>query len=278
MPNKNDWFITTASVAGKSHVERAIPCQDSSYHQIVNGVLFAAVADGAGSQSHSEIGAELACRVAVKNLIDHFERNKQSDFSKVNEREWKRQVQNSVTGILLAFELEASKQGIDSKSMACTLMAAIITPKGILGFHIGDGRGCYQTPAGNWEPLFKPFKGEFANETVFITSAPVIGADWELYVDTFIHPEPIAAVALLSDGCEMHSFECHIVDPVTGNYSDPNRPFPGFFNPILKTLRQLAGSKSQDEVNQTWRDFLTNGTDTIANEADDKTMLVAFLN
>lgn len=278
MPNKNNWFITTASVAGKSHVERDIPCQDSSHFEILEDIVFAAVADGAGSQSHSEIGSKLACREAVAKLIEYYSRNKTTDFSKVNEREWKKHVQGIVTNILLEFNLEASKHGIEAKSMACTLMAAIITPKGILGFHVGDGRGCYQTPAGNWEALFKPFKGEFANETVFITSAPVIGTDWELYVDTFMHLEPISAVALLSDGCEMHSFECHIVDPVTGNYSDPNRPFPGFFNPVLKTLKQLASSKSQAEVDSTWRAFLENGTDTISNEADDKTMLVAFLN
>jgi hypothetical protein len=46
--------VTAASVAGKGHIERGLPCQDAFEFTDPNKQwIVAAVADGAGSQPHS---------------------------------------------------------------------------------------------------------------------------------------------------------------------------------------------------------------------------------
>jgi hypothetical protein len=193
-----------------------------------------------------------------------------------DEKTTKLVVANTIQTILAELTVKASELGIDLKSLACTLMTVIGTPNWLLGFQIGDGRACYQDNSQNWHPLFVPFKGEFANETVFITSSPLLGGDLDQYVNIFSFEGHYLPFALLSDGCEMHSFECHVVNAETGHYSDPNRPFPGFFNPVLNTLKNLASKKSVAEVKAEWTNFLDQGTEGFRNESDDKTMLIAF--
>src|SRR5438128_789530 len=66
VPNESTWRCVNKSVVGTSHVDDGKPCQDSSISEIVGNVLIVAVADGAGSAIHSEIGAEIATNTAVE--------------------------------------------------------------------------------------------------------------------------------------------------------------------------------------------------------------------
>ena len=63
------WRVVAASVCGTSHQKRSQPCQDDHFwHSRNDGVLIAAVADGAGSASLGEVGAQIAVRTAVERL------------------------------------------------------------------------------------------------------------------------------------------------------------------------------------------------------------------
>ncbi|MGB3559461.1 MAG: protein phosphatase 2C domain-containing protein, partial [Geitlerinemataceae cyanobacterium] len=67
-PSTN-WRVVAASVCGTSHQKRSQPCQDAHCWQITpEGVLVAAVADGAGSAAFGEVGAQKAVRTAVDRL------------------------------------------------------------------------------------------------------------------------------------------------------------------------------------------------------------------
>jgi len=278
MANEQSWYVTAASVAGKGHIERGLPCQDAfDFTEPNKNWIVAALADGAGSQPHSEIGSNLACKSVIRLLKEAvLANNWHNSIELPSEKQVQIIVANTIQTILAELTVKASELNIEVKSLACTLMTVIATPNWLLGFQIGDGRACYQDKDQNWHPLFVPFKGEFANETVFITSAPLLSGNLDQYVNIFRFVGYQMPFALLSDGCEMHSFECHVVNSVTGHYSDPNKPFPGFFNPVLNTLRNLASKKSIAEVNKEWTNFLDQGTDGFRNESDDKTMLIAF--
>ncbi|MBK7438376.1 MAG: protein phosphatase 2C domain-containing protein [Saprospiraceae bacterium] len=41
---------------------------------------------------------------------------------------------------------------------------------GLICSHIGDGRAGYQDNENTWHSVLEPFKGEEANQTIFITS------------------------------------------------------------------------------------------------------------
>ncbi len=278
MSNNQNWYVTAASVAGKGHVERDLPCQDAHHYTPAGrNWMVAAVADGAGSQTHSEYGSQLACQQVVKLLSESVVHHKWVQTSTIPDtRTLNLVVSNIIVTVLAELNVKAAELGVDIKSLACTLMAVVGTEHGLFGFQVGDGRGCYLDNDGIWKPLFVPFRGEFANETIFLTSSPLIGGDINEYVTVFRFEGDKLPFALLSDGCEMASFECHIVDDETGHFSDPNRPFPGFFNPILQTLRSMADKNTPEVVNHNWAQFLDSGTERLSTESDDKTMLVAF--
>ena len=68
--------------------------------------------------------------------------------------------------------------------------------------------------------------------------------------------EPLA-FALLSDGCEKHSFECSHFDENEEKWSDPNTPYPKFFNPLVTNLRAAAESDTpQGLIEKKWASFL----------------------
>ena len=63
------WNILAVSATGTSHQRGNKPCQDFCLSSILpGGMLVSAVADGAGSASHAEIGAETACRALIAFL------------------------------------------------------------------------------------------------------------------------------------------------------------------------------------------------------------------
>src|SRR5437867_2969730 len=65
------WSTLGASVAGTSHRQRCVPCQDAFRLCAFGPVgewLAIAAADGAGSASHSEVGATTACDELVRRV------------------------------------------------------------------------------------------------------------------------------------------------------------------------------------------------------------------
>jgi serine/threonine protein phosphatase PrpC len=63
------WRVAAASVCGTSHAKIGKPCQDTYRWAVLpEGTLVAAVADGAGSAAHAEVGAARAAQTAVDTL------------------------------------------------------------------------------------------------------------------------------------------------------------------------------------------------------------------
>ena len=153
------WMGTSVSTVGRGHVAKGLPCQDVSGVSLEDDVAVIVVSDGAGSARHSEQGATGAVEVATQVLR---ETAPWSDSEDVKER------------ILVACRAEMIKRskelGCSVAELAATLAFVAITGEMSIAGNLGDGivaafRGDRS------EVLIKPVRGEFANETVFLTSS-----------------------------------------------------------------------------------------------------------
>lgn len=268
------WQLAYASVLGNSHIKEGLPCQDAHFIHENESNIIAVVCDGAGSCPHSEIGAEwvsnfIGTQLAYVAKTEQFIENQK-------DTDWKVLVYDLIKTTQLALAAFAESEKYDYKDLSCTVIAAIVTPEKLLTFHIGDGRGGYMDADGDWKSFMTPFHGAEANETVFVTSS--IWENPEIYIETNSIQASIHAFCLLSDGCEKASFLCNLYDEVTEKYSDPNLPFPPFFNPNIAALKSLSESNTpQDDVNTLWETFLTNGNTKLSYETDDKTLVLGVL-
>ena len=174
-------------------------------------------------------------------------------------------------------------QDITLKSLSATAIVVIHAPIGILAVHIGDGRAGYKNENGEWKKIITPHKGEEANQTIFLSSD-----FWDIHYyvmsNKFV-PEAVVvrekpiAFSLMSDGCESTAWLYNQKDEKTGNFFDPNVPFPDFFNPLCNTLQSFHKEKVDlGERKEKWKNFITSGNKSFEREQDDKTMILGVLN
>src|SRR5471030_1755942 len=70
--SQNHWRVFGASVRGKSHLDKGLPCQDAHAQVVVDDILVAIVCDGAGSARHSEQGAQFVATQTVLALAERL--------------------------------------------------------------------------------------------------------------------------------------------------------------------------------------------------------------
>ncbi len=280
------WFIVNASVPGKSHILKQIPCQDSAFFlSLTDGWGISVCCDGAGSAEKSNIGAAFVATEAVprffKELIEH-----EGWISKKrlpDEEEWQVLATEALQKSFGALQIYADHSQTDISSLACTVIVVIHSPLGLLVTHIGDGRAGFCDENGHWQSIITPHKGEEANQTIFLTSHTWL-KNRDMRMSGVLVPEcrviskKTTAFVLMSDGCEHHSFECSVFDNELQKWSDPNRPYPKFFDPLVSQIREVATQKQTNlTMNESWKQFLESGTEGLKNEQDDKTMLLGIL-
>jgi hypothetical protein len=274
-PVKNKWLIAAASVIGKSHIQNNLPCQDK--HALTDlgaGWGIAISCDGAGSARQSHKGAEFVATNAsavFKHLIETQGWAKQNKLPESNQ--WRKLSVEALHSVRLSLDNFAKKQETPIGDLACTIIVVIYSPTGLLLTHVGDGRAGYCNRAGEWLPLMVPWKGEEANQTIFLTSS--IWQSPEKFIESNVFRDIPVAFTLMSDGCENHSFELGEFDTTKQKFIEKNNPYPKFFNPLVEQLRRSSASGMSDkEIQENWKKFLTNGTPKLIEESDDKTMII----
>ncbi len=281
VPDKH-WLVLAESVIGKSHIDRKQPCQDNHFNlPLKNNWGIAVVCDGAGSVQNSHLGSSFTAKEAVpryfKELIEREGWIEKNTLPHVEV--WNILAKKELQNCYGALKIFADSAGYEVQSLACTVIIVVYSPLGLLVAHIGDGRAGYKTKEGDWFSALKPHKGEEANQTIFLTSTAWI-MDESLQLSEVNVPEcrvidtPVDAFVLMSDGCEMHSFSCSHFDEENQRWSDPNIPFDKFFNPLIEQIPAIAQTA---DVNEKWKSFLENGTESLKNEPDDKTMILGML-
>lgn len=68
-----------ASVAGPYHIKNDIPCQDSCAVKETEDFMIGVVADGVGSQIHSDIGSSIGAKVSVEYCAEHLKKGMADD-------------------------------------------------------------------------------------------------------------------------------------------------------------------------------------------------------
>ena len=245
------WTAVARSDMGTNHQEQGLPCQDYGNFCLFNDVMVGAVADGAGSAKHSDVGAQLA----VEGVLGYLGGIVQYS-QPLSEQEARKLFTQTLKKVLRSLHRQAAKDGYAVSELACTLLVFIATPDWLTAMQIGDGFIVVRSPESVPQLLFQPDKGEFANETTFITSENALE---EMQVQVFPHQQEFICAA--TDGLER----------VAIRLSDWT-PFSPFFQPLEECLREPTSQQEKDEYIQ---NFLASER-LNRRTSDDKTLLLCL--
>ncbi len=177
------WKAIACSETGTSHQKSGLPCQDYAEFIRVNDsgkldnngdVIIGAVSDGAGSCKHSDVGSKLAVETALKDLADwpKYLKDRNEDSSEKILRKFANEdFQETLRKVQEAFDTKAREINCSPKDLSCTLLVVVATPDWLAAMQIGDGFIVIKKPESEYQLLFHPSKGEYANETTFVTAS-----------------------------------------------------------------------------------------------------------
>ena len=187
------WRAVAGSTAGTAHIRRGIPGQDYCLLELFgdDGTILVAIgADGAGSASHGQRGAELACTRMLARIIWYLDWHDNA-LERLNGdiiRKWVEWTREDL-------ELEASYLDVPARSLACTLLGVVASRFRTICFQIGDGAIVLRTVSEPLHVVFWPQSGEYANMTRFLTDVTALHS-----LDVYVADEEVFDVALFTDG------------------------------------------------------------------------------
>jgi hypothetical protein len=249
-PPSSDWRILAASVPGTSHGKTGTPCQDAHAYRQLNGTAVLVAADGAGSADRSAQGAATAAETAANVLADAL-----AWGWPASEPEWQAVFERVYQQARAAVVYMAEAQALAPRSFASTLLCVAASDQGLAVAQLGDGLAVATLDGGDWYLAATPQRGEYANETYFLTQAGSLPP-----VDVRLYAEPVQAVAVMTDGLLRLVLDM--------NRNQPHRPF---FQPLLAFAAQVS---DPGEANAQLTAFL--GSERVnARTDDDKTLVLA---
>ena len=249
------WRIIPASVAGASHLHQGLPCQDAHYWEILpEGVLIAAVADGAGSAALAEVGSQIAVGAAVETV----RKNPQSlTTPPEDEATWHQFLRHTLKAASLSVSAEAVMRDAQVRDLATTLILVIATPTIVAVAQIGDGAVVIKDGQGSLFTLSAPQQGEYINETTFLISDHAVEkAQFKVWQGEIDH------LAVFSDGLQLLALEM-----------PDGSPFEPFFKPLFHFVTEAP---DEEEARQQLAKFLSSDRVTQRTD-DDVTLFLASL-
>ena len=193
------WKRAVATSLGRSHAEHLTPCQDSVATTYRRNVSVIALADGAGSSRHSEVGSMICARTLCSIMCRHFDEIIHMDTSEARLR-----ILQTIRDQLKA---EATLRNLDLGDLSTTALAVAVKKNHYIAFHLGDGVIGAEVllPSGlrSLRTISPPENGEYSNETHFVTSSSAHDHA-RLHVGLIKHgsQERISGFVLMSDGPE----------------------------------------------------------------------------
>lgn len=255
--NAEVWRVAHASAIGVSHLEQKTECQDRFACKTIKTnadgeVLVAVVADGAGSTSHGQHGAQKACELFIEQIVSFLNAENISIESITAEfgTRWLEYFQRKIVEM-------AEKEKKTPRDFATTLVAAVAGEKCAVFFQIGDGGIVISTSgaAKSYRFALPPHESEYVNLTDFLTDVDANEKLKFAKVD-----EKIEDIILFSDG----------IYSVAVDYQT-NQPHEPFLMPMIAPLRN---SQNLNGLNTKLENFLASPK---LNEKtdDDKTIILA---
>jgi serine/threonine protein phosphatase PrpC len=255
------WKAIARSVIGSGHQEQQIPCQDYSQYQLLDSgnIIIGAVADGAGSAFLSHVGAEIAVKSALAYLQQwHDFRQRHASFSpsELSEPQLTHFFSKLIQRIQRTLERQSQLLDCPLSALATTLLVFAANQEGAIAMQIGDGFLLVRPQGEDYQLLFRPDKGEFINETTFVTSATALD-----FLQVSICPKPLEFICAATDGLEK----------VAIKYSDWS-PFPPFFKPLETFLQETP----DPEAEANYLEQFLNSERLNHRTQDDKTLLLCL--
>lgn len=215
-------------------------------------MLIAVVADGAGSTTDGQIGAEVACRIFTEIVTD-FLKVKDASVKSLNQdfgRLWISYFQQKI-----ARTAEQNKK--EMRDYASTFVGAVVGERAAAFYQIGDG-GIVFSPSGasaSYRFAIAPVEAEYVNVTDFVTDETAAERlRFELV------EEKIEDLILFSDG----------IYAVAVDYQK-GAPHEPFLMPMIAPLRNGAAANG---LNEKLENFLSSPKINEKTD-DDKTIILA---
>lgn len=249
------WKITGSSVTGRSHADRGETGQDCHRAGCVRigdrEYFIGIVADGAGSTTSGGEGAEIACGCMYDRIAGTL--REMADLSCITDAE----IRDWIGTSRAAIAAEAVSTERRMKEYACTLLGVVAGQDHTIFFQIGDGAIVVSSDNGEYETIFWPDQGEYANVTFFLTDDQ-FSDHLSIRHCTSAPPE----IALFTDG----------VQSLALSFAQ-KKAHAGFFRPLFDALRRHPETGFLDFSGQL-HGFLTRD-DVSARSDDDKTLVLA---
>ena len=161
------WMGAKAAHAGQRHVEKEACCEDVALASIDDDVAIVVVSDGAGSARYAAEGAAVAAQTTIDVLRTTIP---WTDADAVREA--------LATACIAEMNKRAGALGSHVRDLAATLAFVAVNQEQFLAGNLGDGLvvAAQSSSAGLGRPhvLIGQDRGEFVNETVFLTSAAAV--------------------------------------------------------------------------------------------------------
>lgn len=216
--------IVAASVAGKFHASKKVPCQDF-YQYSLGRNLVAVVSDGAGSAKYGRVGARVLCSTICDLL-------KNSSFDKIEDK-IVQSVRLARQKLLLhRFNKTKNEQGLNS--FAATVVGVVYNKGSGVFFHIGDG-AAISLGCGSSFVASRPENGCFSCETFFFTQLA-----WRENL-RFTRFSGASSILLMSDGLTSFAFQPDFID-IEYKFINPINDFLLLEKSIVKARKALANT------------------------------------
>ena len=227
------WQVSRASVTGTSHIRAGLPCQDSSNHHVAGEVLIAAVADGAGSAAKSDVGSSIAAETSVLTAERLLQETHDHSPHPVHGTCLKRVIYGAVGQTRRGLREEAQRLDVDVRELATTLLLMVHTPSILAAGQIGDGAMVVSEGAGDYMTFITPQRGEYANQTNFVTSSEAMSM-LEIRVEQV--ENDLSRLAMFTDGLQNLVLRSH-----------DDSPHAPFFDPVFAWMESQPASVDTDQ-------------------------------
>jgi hypothetical protein len=201
------WKVVGSAVTGTAHESSGGECEDSYGWRTTPDLLALAVADGAGSRSHSHLGS----RSSIVAILD-WAGCLGPDDTAPKLSDGVEYVRGELRGV-------AERAQCNFDSLATTLGVVLVRPETIEVGQVGDTIVVLQLIDGSYVRPSPPEAFEYVNETVFVTDDAAVD---HLRVDSY-PAETVQGIALSTDGLRFK---------ILGNLAT-NEPFVPFFEDVF---------------------------------------------
>ena len=262
------WHVVGAAVQGVSHARLSLPCQDAQgYRLLPDGTLLVALADGAGSARFSEQGADYAVEAALQSLSAAFEgAGAEAAGAEAagagNLEDWEcrlRVVFADAHDAVVSLADLSEDPGVTPRDYAATLTCVVASSDRLAVGQVGDGAVVAVDGEGNLFAVTRLQRGEYANETHFISEADALE---QVVIDVI--EIGAAALAVMSDGLIRLALKM-----------PAQQPHVPFFQPLLRFAETVKDdTQSAQQAVEQLSAFLASERVNVRTD-DDKSLVLA---